>query len=99
MEELEGIVDDIGVDDKKEPEEEDGKIYGPSDVPPSTFDGFNFVCTGQFDDITRPALEQFLKDKGAKVTGGVSGKTNYLIVGSKLEDGRDVSSSNKYKNA
>ena len=36
---------------------------------------------------------------GARVTSAISGKTSYLIVGAKLEDGRDVSTSTKYSKA
>jgi len=38
-----------------------------------------------------------LKKNGAKVTGSVSGKTSFLIVGEKLEDGRSGIEGNKYK--
>jgi myo-inositol catabolism protein IolC len=33
------------------------------------------------------------------VTSAVSGKTNYLIVGARLEDGREVSTGSKYVKA
>ena len=33
------------------------------------------------------------------MTGSVSGKTNYLIAGFKLEDGREVFTSGKYQKA
>lgn len=33
------------------------------------------------------------------MTSAVSGKTNYLIVGSKLEDGREVTQGSKYAKA
>ena len=36
---------------------------------------------------------------GGRKTGSVSGKTNYLIVGYKLEDGREVTQGGKYRNA
>ena len=40
-----------------------------------------------------------IKDKGGKCPSAVSGKTNYLIAGSKLEDGREATESRKYKEA
>lgn len=48
---------------------------------------------------SRDKLEEFLKNNGAKVTGSISGKTNYLIVGEKLEDGRRGEEGNKFKAA
>lgn len=38
-------------------------------------------------------------DKGGKNTSAVSGKTSYLVAGHVLEDGREVTSSGKYRNA
>lgn len=40
-----------------------------------------------------------LKNIGAKVTGGISGRTDYLVAGHKLIDGRQVEESKKYKDA
>ena len=71
------------------------KIYGVKDVASNLFNGLSFVCTGVFDIISRDGLVQFIKDKGGKSPGSVSGKTNYLIAGSKLEDGREVNESKK----
>ena len=49
--------------------------------------------------MTRSEMTDILKRLGAKVTGSVSKKTNILVYGSKLEDGRPVNESNKYKTA
>jgi len=38
-------------------------------------------------------------DLGARTTSAVSGKTSILIVGSKLEDGREVTQGSKYAKA
>ena len=38
-------------------------------------------------------------DKGGRNVSAVSGKTNYLIAGHILEDGREVNTSGKYRNA
>ena len=38
-------------------------------------------------------------DKGGRNVSAVSGKTNYLIAGHILEDGREVTTSGKYRNA
>ena len=49
-----------------------------------------FVLSGQFEIISRDKLEEFIKEKGGRLTTAVSGKTDFLIIGYKLEDGRDV---------
>ena len=54
-------------------------------------DGLTIVVSGQFESVSRDKLEEFIRSKGGKCTSAISGKTNYLIVGYKLEDGRDVS--------
>ena len=40
-----------------------------------------------------------ISDYGARCTGSISGKTDYLIIGYKLEDGREVTQGGKYKAA
>lgn len=40
-----------------------------------------------------------LEKLGAVIVGSVSGKTDLLITGEKLEDGRDFSEGTKYKTA
>lgn len=49
--------------------------------------------------ISRDEIEKFLGNKGGRVTSAVSGVTDYLIAGAKLEDGREVNTSGKYKKA
>lgn len=53
-------------------------------------EGLTIVLSGEFQVISRPKLEEFIKTKGGKCTSAVSGKTDYLVIGYKLEDGRDV---------
>jgi replication factor C subunit 1 len=60
---------------------------------------YTFVCSGVFENINRDRLEKFLTDLGGRVTSAVSGKTDYLLIGTKLEDGREVNTSTKYKGA
>ena len=62
-------------------------------------DGLTIVVSGVFNDITREKLESMIVDYGGRCTGSVSGKTDYLIIGYKLEDGREVTQGGKYKNA
>jgi hypothetical protein len=44
-------------------------------------------------------MEDLVLRYGGKVANNVSGKTNYVLVGSRLEDGRDVKEGSKYRNA
>lgn len=62
-------------------------------------EGKTFVISGEFESISRPKLEEMVKEKGGRLTSAVSGKTDYLIVGYKLEDGRDVTQGSKYVKA
>ena len=91
MDDLEGI---ISVADQ-----ESQAITGPSDIPSDLLDGLTFVVSGTFENISRNALEDFIESKGGKKTSAVSGKTNYLIVGHAMEDGREITSGGKYKKA
>eukprot|EP00826_Nyctotherus_ovalis_P023358 TRINITY_DN1794_c0_g1_i4.p1 TRINITY_DN1794_c0_g1~~TRINITY_DN1794_c0_g1_i4.p1 ORF type:complete len:769 (-),score=253.97 TRINITY_DN1794_c0_g1_i4:133-2439(-) len=60
---------------------------------------YTLVITGQLDALRRNDLTDVLKELGAKVTGSVSSRTSFLVVGSVLEDGREVSASTKYRKA
>lgn len=53
-------------------------------------DGLKFVLTGEFQLISRDKLTELINNKGGRITTAVSGKTDYLITGYKLEDGREV---------
>jgi len=44
--------------------------------------GKRFVFTGDLDCMDRDAAKQLLEGMGARVTGSVSGKTDFLVVGS-----------------
>ncbi|CAD8143182.1 unnamed protein product [Paramecium octaurelia] len=66
---------------------------------PDLLNGLTIVLSGILNVCSRDKFEQFLKNNGAKVTGNISGKTNFLIVGDKLEDGRKGEEGNKFKNA
>jgi replication factor C subunit 1 len=59
-------------------------------------EGLTIVLSGQFESISRPKLEEFIRDHGGKCTSAMSGKTNYLVVGYKLEDGREITQGSKY---
>ena len=49
------------------------------------FEGKRFVLTGLFIHIPRKTVSEFIVNNGGIITGNVSGKTDYLIVGSKPE--------------
>mmetsp|Transcript_10128 Transcript_10128/g.18967 ORF Transcript_10128/g.18967 Transcript_10128/m.18967 type:complete len:839 (-) Transcript_10128:924-3440(-) len=66
---------------------------------PGIFEGFTFVFTGNMHDFPRDEATDYVKSYGGRVTTGVSGKTNYLVVGDILEDGRNVEEGGKYKKA
>lgn len=58
-----------------------------------------FVCTGIFESITREQLERFITDHEGRVVMAISARTDYLIIGKELEDGRDVMLGTKFKHA
>ena len=62
-------------------------------------EGLTFVATGDFESVSRSKLEGIVRELGGKLTSAVSGKTDYLVIGHKLEDGRDVSQGSKYVKA
>ena len=61
--------------------------------------GMTIVLTGVMSVIGREKLEYFINSHGGRCTGSISGKTDYLITGTRLEDGREVCDGNKYKTA
>ncbi|RUP45375.1 hypothetical protein BC936DRAFT_148256 [Jimgerdemannia flammicorona] len=57
---------------------------GSKEIPqgaPNCFAGLTFVFSGELESITREEAEDIAKRYGAKVTGAVSGRTSYLILG------------------
>merc|ERR1719215_1456596 len=47
--------------------------------------------------MSRVDAEEKVKAAGGKVGSGVSGNTSFLVVGSRLEDGRPVEETSKYR--
>jgi len=45
------------------------------------FTGKTFVITGTHPTMTRPQMEEFIQQRGGRVTGSVTKKTDYLVVG------------------
>jgi hypothetical protein len=48
---------------------------------PECLSGKTFVITGVLDSLERPEAEDLIKRHGGRVTGSVSGKTSFLLVG------------------
>ena len=61
--------------------------------------GLRVVVTGVMESMPREDLEQLVMQRGGKVVGSVSGKTDYLVAGAVLDDGRAASESSKYRTA
>lgn len=60
---------------------------------------FKFVITGVLNSGSREDVESMILSAGGKVAKAVSGKTDYLVTGTLLEDGRPVSEGSKYRTA
>ncbi len=50
---------------------------------PAPLSGLTFVITGTLPTLSREAATALISEQGGKVTGSVSGNTNYLVVGDK----------------
>jgi DNA ligase (NAD+) len=53
----------------------------PGTDSPQAFAGLRFVVTGRLEGFTRSGVEDFIKERGGQVSGSVSKKTNYVVVG------------------
>jgi DNA ligase (NAD+) len=53
----------------------------PTALGPQPFDGLRFVVTGRLQGFTRSEAEAFIKERGGQVSGSVSKKTDYVVVG------------------
>ena len=73
-------------------DDEVGRARGP-------LGGGMYVVSGQFRDITREKLEEFIKKSGGNLGVGVNKKTDYLVVGHILDDGRQPEEGKKYQMA
>jgi DNA ligase (NAD+) len=66
----------------------------PVTAPAGRFAGKTFVLTGTLETMTREQAEAAIEQGGGKVSGSVSKKTSYLVVGadagSKLEKARSL---------
>ncbi|MBC7315004.1 MAG: NAD-dependent DNA ligase LigA, partial [Chloroflexi bacterium] len=55
----------------------------PSETAPAPLAGLTFVITGTLPSMSREAATEFITARGGRVTGSVSAKTDYLVVGDK----------------
>ncbi|MCY4448387.1 MAG: NAD-dependent DNA ligase LigA [Chloroflexi bacterium] len=67
------------------PEERDAAQVGG----PMPFEGMRFVVTGRLEGFTRSQAEGFIKERGGQVSGSVSKKTDYVVVGEEPGSKRD----------
>jgi len=73
--------------------------YPSDNVTPELLAGYTFVFTGVLANLHRDEAIDYVKILGGRVTSNVSGKSNYLVCGDVLEDGRDVTEGSKYRKA
>lgn len=60
---------------------------------PQSLEGLTLVVTGRLPGFTRREVKEYIEARGGRVTGSVSGNTDYLVAGddpgSKLDQARD----------
>jgi DNA ligase (NAD+) len=66
----------------------------PAQAAELPFSGLTFVVTGTLPNFSRDDAKQFIQEHGGKVTGSVSAKTSYVVVGeaagSKLDKAQEL---------
>ena len=90
------IVDEESKDERREKAMQMQETYAECS---GGLGGGNFVVSGVFENITRENLEKFIKKNGGRLIQGVTGKTDYLVVGKLLDDNRPVTEGGKYQRA
>ncbi|MBD3224834.1 MAG: NAD-dependent DNA ligase LigA [Caldithrix sp.] len=53
----------------------------PTRTISQTFDGKTFVLTGSMESMTRSKAKEAIEERGGKVSGSVSGNTDYVVAG------------------
>ena len=59
--------------------------------------GLTFAVSGNFHNITRAKMEQFIEKCKGKLHFSISKKTHFLVIGHILEDGRTPEEGMKFK--
>lgn len=75
---------------------ENHQSLSPPPAIPGCLRGKLFVFTGEMVDYSREEAEGLVIASGGLVRNSVSGKTNYLVIGKFLDNGRDVETGAKY---
>ena len=70
----------VRVAEKRRAEPESGRV---EDVAPPPLDGKSFVITGTLPTLSRNEAKALILEHGGRVSGSVSGKTDYLLCGEK----------------
>ena len=73
--------------------------FNVDNAAPECLNGHAFVFSGILEGISRENAQEMVKELGGRVTTAVSSKTDYLVVGKILEDGRNYQEGSKYKKA
>ena len=76
--------------------------HGMKKIPigkPNCLEGKLFVLTGLNESLTRDELLNVIKEYGGIERTSISKKTNYLVAGFEMEDGRPITEGSKYKAA
>lgn len=66
---------------------------------PNCLNGKTFALSGIFDDLSRDDCIHLIKVCGGSISNSVTRNTNYLVLGTELENGADPTTSMKYKEA
>jgi replication factor C subunit 1 len=74
--------------------------FDANSAAPMCLSGTTFCFTGILSDLpNRDDAVEMIKILGGRVTGNVSSKADFLVLGEVLEDGRSTESGGKYKRA
>ena len=83
-------------------EQRDPPKHGSKPIPvgkPDCLKNIIFVLSGLNESLTRDEMSELISRYGGLERSAVSGKTNYLVVGFEMEDGRPITEGSKYKKA
>ena len=83
-------------------EPRDPPKHGSKPIPvgkPDCLKNIIFVLSGLNESLTRDEMSELISRYGGIERSAVSGKTNYLVVGFEMEDGRPITEGSKYKKA
>ena len=73
--------------------------FSTEEAEPQCLEGYTFVFSGILDDMNREESIDYVKILGGRVTTSVSSKTDYLVVGERLENDKHYTEGSKYRAA